>query len=58
MKWQVKRWASKNKGKEWSNNMTHRDIMQKHSVKDGVRHELSTEVKEPQIPVLALKDSL
>lgn len=26
--------------------------------KDGVRHELTAEVKEPQIPVLALTDSL
>lgn len=49
--------VSKNKAKEWSINMTHRDIMQKHSVKDGVRHELTAEVKEPQIPVLAQTDS-
>lgn len=57
MKWQVKRWASKNKAKEWSINMTHGGIMQKHSAKEGVRHELTAEVKEPQIPVLALTDS-
>lgn len=38
--------------------MTHGGIMQKRSVKDGVRHELTPEVKEPQIPVLALTDSL
>lgn len=57
MKWQVKRWASKNKAKEWSINMTQGGIMQKHPVKEGVRHELTAEVKEPQIPVLALTDS-
>lgn len=38
--------------------MTHGDIMQKHSVKDGVRHELTAEVKEPRIPVLARTGSL
>lgn len=32
--------------------------MQRHSVKDGVRCELTAEVKEPQIPVLAQTDSL
>lgn len=57
MKWEVKRWASKNKAKEWSINMTHGGITQKHSVKEAVRHELTAEVKEPQIPVLALTDS-
>lgn len=46
MKRLVKRWASKNKAKEWNIKVRCRDTVQKCSVKDGVRHELTADIKE------------
>lgn len=46
MKWLVKRWASKNKAKEWNIKLMCRDTMQKYSVKGGVGHELTAESKK------------